>query len=95
MDFSFSDEQRMFRDTLRDFVQKQIIPVARDWEHSGRYPTEIVSTMRELGLFGLAVPEKYGGLGADTVSFVLAFDEISRGWSGSRPCRAPSWWSRR
>lgn len=82
MDFSFSDEQRMFRDTLRDFVQKQIIPVARDWEHSGRYPTEIVSTMRELGLFGLAVPEKYGGLGADTVSFVLAFDEISRGWMG-------------
>lgn len=82
MDFSFSDEQRLFRDTLRDFVQKQIIPVARDWEQAGRYPSEIVATMRELGLFGLAVPQEYGGLGADTVSFVLTFDEISRGWMG-------------
>ncbi|OZM70445.1 acyl-CoA dehydrogenase [Amycolatopsis antarctica] len=82
MDFSFNDEQRMFRQTLRDFVEKDIIPVARDWEHSGRYPTEIVETMGELGLFGLAIPEEYGGLGADTVSFVLTFEEISRGWMG-------------
>jgi alkylation response protein AidB-like acyl-CoA dehydrogenase len=82
MDFSFNDEQRMFRQTMRDFVDKQIIPVARDWEQSGRYPTEIVATMRELGLFGLAVPEEYGGLGADAVSFVLTFEELSRGWMG-------------
>ncbi|MFC4002953.1 acyl-CoA dehydrogenase family protein [Prauserella oleivorans] len=82
MDFSFNDEQRLFRETLRDFVDKEIIPVARDWEQSGRYPTEIVATMRELGLFGLAVPQEYGGLGADTVSFVLTFEEISRGWMG-------------
>ncbi|PXY35816.1 acyl-CoA dehydrogenase family protein [Prauserella flavalba] len=82
MDFSFNDEQRLFRDTLRDFVDKEIIPVARDWEQSGRYPTEIVATMRQLGLFGLAVPQSYGGLGADTVSFVLTFEELSRGWMG-------------
>lgn len=82
MDFSFNDEQQLFRDTLRDFVDKQIVPVARDWEQSGRYPDEIVATMRELGLFGLAIPESYGGLGADTVSFVLTFEEISRGWMG-------------
>jgi alkylation response protein AidB-like acyl-CoA dehydrogenase len=82
MDFRLNDEQRLFRDTLRDFVDKEIVPVARDWEQSGRYPTEIVEGMKQLGLFGLAVPEQYGGLGADTVSFALAFEEISRGWMG-------------
>ncbi|TWG07833.1 acyl-CoA dehydrogenase family protein [Saccharopolyspora dendranthemae] len=82
MDFKLNDEQRLFRDTLHDFVDREIVPVARDWEHSGRYPTEIVEGMKQLGLFGLAVPEEHGGLGADTVSFALAFEEISRGWMG-------------
>lgn len=82
MDFQLSDEQRLFRDTLRSFVDREIIPVARDWEHSGRYPTEIVEGMRKLGLFGLLVPEEYGGMEADTVSFALTFEEISRGWMG-------------
>jgi alkylation response protein AidB-like acyl-CoA dehydrogenase len=82
MDFRLSDEQRLFRDTLRSFVDREIVPVARDWEHEGRYPTEIVESMRGLGLFGLAVPEAYGGLEADTVSFALTFEEISRGWMG-------------
>jgi alkylation response protein AidB-like acyl-CoA dehydrogenase len=82
MDFRLSDEQRLFRDTLRSFVDREIVPVARDWEHEGRYPTEIVEGMRGLGLFGLAVPEAYGGLEADTVSFALTFEEISRGWMG-------------
>ena len=82
MDFQLSDEQRLYRDTLRDFVDREIVPVARDWEHSGRYPTEIVESMRKLGLFGLAIPEEYGGLAADTVSFALTFEEISRGWMG-------------
>jgi alkylation response protein AidB-like acyl-CoA dehydrogenase len=82
MDFRLNDEQRLFRDTLRSFVDKEIVPVARDWEQSGRYPTEIVESMKAMGLFGLAVPESYGGLAADTVSFALAFEEISRGWMG-------------
>ncbi|MCD2196067.1 acyl-CoA dehydrogenase family protein [Actinomycetospora endophytica] len=82
MDFQLSDEQRLYRDSLRDFVDREIIPVARDWEHSGRYPTEIVESMKKLGLFGLAIPEEYGGLAADTVSFALTFEEISRGWMG-------------
>jgi alkylation response protein AidB-like acyl-CoA dehydrogenase len=82
MDFRLTDEQRLYRDTLREFVDREIVPVARDWEHEGRYPTEIVEGMRKLGLFGLAVPEAYGGLGADTVSFALTFEEISRGWMG-------------
>ncbi len=82
MDFTLSDEQRLYRDSLRDFVDREIVPVARDWERSGRYPTEIVESMRKLGLFGLAIPEQYGGLEVDTVSFALTFEEISRGWMG-------------
>ncbi|SEF68500.1 Acyl-CoA dehydrogenase [Thermomonospora echinospora] len=82
MDFSLTAEQQLFRDTLRDFVNKEIRPVAQEWEASGRYPTEIVDGMRELGLFGLTVPEEYGGLGVDMVSFALVFEEISKGWMG-------------
>ncbi|MEU4233681.1 acyl-CoA dehydrogenase family protein [Nonomuraea sp. NPDC026600] len=82
MDFELSDEQRAFRETLRAFVDKEIMPVAIEWEHSGRYPTEIVDKMKAMGLFGLTVPEEYGGLGADMVSFALVFEEIARGWMG-------------
>ncbi|MEO3783798.1 acyl-CoA dehydrogenase family protein [Actinocorallia sp. B10E7] len=82
MDFSLTEEQKLFRDTLRDFVNKEIRPVAQEWEASGRYPTEIVDGMKEMGLFGLTVPEEYGGLGVDMVSFALVFEEISKGWMG-------------
>ncbi len=82
MDFQFTDEQRAFRTVMRDFVDRDIIPVARDWEHTGRYPTEIVATMAELGLFGMTVPEEYGGLSLDPVSFAIVFEEIARGWMG-------------
>ncbi|SNY66736.1 acyl-CoA dehydrogenase family protein [Paractinoplanes atraurantiacus] len=82
MDFDLSEEQRLFRDVLRDFVDREIRPVAREWEASGRYPAEIVATMAEMGLFGLTVPEEYGGLGADMISFALVFEEIARGWMG-------------
>lgn len=82
MNFELSDEQRLFRDTVREFVAKEITPVARDWEHSGRYPAEIIETMKSLGLFGLTIPEQYGGQGADMVSFAIVFEEISKGWMG-------------
>jgi alkylation response protein AidB-like acyl-CoA dehydrogenase len=82
MDFELSDEQRMFRDTLRTFVDKEIRPVAREWEAADRYPTEIVDTMRRMGLFGLTVPAEYGGLDVDMVSFALVFEEVSKGWMG-------------
>ena len=82
MDFELTDEQRQFRDALRAFVDREIRPVAREWEATGRYPAEIVATMRQMGLFGLTVPEEYGGLGADMVSFALVFEEIAKGWMG-------------
>jgi alkylation response protein AidB-like acyl-CoA dehydrogenase len=82
MDFELSDEQRLLRDTLRAFVDEQIRPVAREWEAAERYPDELVATMRQMGLFGLMVPEEYGGMAADMVSLALVFEEISRGWMG-------------
>jgi len=82
VDFQLNEDQREFRAVLRAFVDKEIVPVARDWEHAGRYPTEIVEGFKQLGLFGITVPESYGGLDLDPVSFALVFEEISRGWMG-------------
>jgi len=82
VDFTLSGDQEQFRSMLRDFVDGEIVPVAREWEHSGRYPTEIVDQMKQLGLFGLMIPEEYGGAAADFVSFTLMFEEIARGWMG-------------
>jgi len=83
VDFELTDEQRLFRQTLREFADKEIVPVASEWERTGRYPAEIVRRLQELGLFGLNVPEEYGGLGADRVSYALAFEEIARAWLGA------------
>ncbi|MPY94801.1 MAG: acyl-CoA dehydrogenase [Acidimicrobiia bacterium] len=82
MDFELSETEAAFRDTLRRFVERDIMPVAREWEHSGRYPTEIVAGMRDLGLFGITIPEEHGGLGLGLVSLAIVFEEISRGWMG-------------
>ncbi|GAA3949467.1 acyl-CoA dehydrogenase family protein [Gordonia caeni] len=82
MDFTFSPEQQDFRAALRALVDREIRPVANEWEHSGRYPTEIVAKMREMGLFGITTPEEYGGLDLDMVSFTLVYEEIARGWMG-------------
>ena len=82
MDFELTDEQQMFQDVLRSFVNEHIKPVAREYEREGRYPTEIVARMAEMGLFGITVPDDFGGLGLDTVSMSLVFEEISKGWMG-------------
>ncbi|RCG29460.1 acyl-CoA dehydrogenase [Sphaerisporangium album] len=82
MDFELNEEQRLFQRTMRQFVDKEIVPVASDWEREGRYPAEIVEGFARLGLFGVTVPERYGGLDLDRVSFALVFEEISRGWMG-------------
>ncbi|MGW0004390.1 acyl-CoA dehydrogenase family protein [Nocardia grenadensis] len=82
MDFSFTEDQQAFRAALRQLVDKEIIPVANEWERSGRYPTEIVARLREMGLFGITTPEEYGGLELDMVSFTLVYEELARGWMG-------------
>lgn len=82
MDFTFNEQQRDFRSTLRSFVEKEIVPVASEYERSGRYPTGIVDQMKAMGLFGITTPEQYGGLDLDKVSFTLVYEELARGWMG-------------
>jgi alkylation response protein AidB-like acyl-CoA dehydrogenase len=67
-------------ETVRKFVQRDVIPVASDLEHADAYPDEIVATMRELGLFGITIPEAYGGLGLDLLTYVGVIEELSYGW---------------
>ncbi len=66
--------------TVRKFVDKEIIPRAQELEHSDTYPQEIVDGMKEMGLFGLMIPEEYGGLGESLLTYVLVVEEIARGW---------------
>jgi alkylation response protein AidB-like acyl-CoA dehydrogenase len=66
--------------TVRDFVAKEIIPVATKLEHRDEYPAQIVEGMKQIGLFGLTIPEDYGGLGASLLIYALAVEEIARGW---------------
>jgi len=82
MDFELNEEQEMFRDVLRQFVNTDIKPVTREMEQSGQYPHDIVAKMAAMGLFGITVSAEYGGLDLDTVSMSLVFEEISMGWMG-------------
>ena len=82
MNFELSEEQAALRDLMRDFARKTIAPVAREWELAGRYPEEIVEEMKAMGLFGMLVPEQYGGIAIDAVSYAVVFEEISKAWMG-------------
>ena len=82
MDFELNEDQRDFQRTMREFVDKEIKPVASEMERSGEYPTEIVDKLKDMGLFGMTIPEEYGGLDLDAVSFAIVFEEIARGWMG-------------
>jgi alkylation response protein AidB-like acyl-CoA dehydrogenase len=66
--------------TVRDFTNREIIPVATELEHRDEYPAQIVEGMRKLDLFGLTIPEAYGGLGASLLIYALTVGEIARGW---------------
>jgi butyryl-CoA dehydrogenase len=78
MDFALTKEQQMLQQMIRDFAQKEIEPVASENEKAGRFPEEIVARLGELGIMGMTVPKEYGGSGADTVSYTIAIEEISR-----------------
>jgi alkylation response protein AidB-like acyl-CoA dehydrogenase len=75
-----TDVQRDILATVRDFVDKEIIPHAQRLEHADEYPADIVDGMREMGLFGLTIDEEYGGLGASLLTYALVVEELSRGW---------------
>jgi alkylation response protein AidB-like acyl-CoA dehydrogenase len=73
-------EQEEILRTLREFVDRDVLPVASDLDHADEFPADLVDTMRELGLFGVTIPEEYGGLGLDLTTYALIIKELSRGW---------------
>jgi alkylation response protein AidB-like acyl-CoA dehydrogenase len=75
-----TDDQIEILKAVRGFVEAKILPVATELEHRDEYPTEIVEGLKELGLFGLTIPEEYGGLGESLLTYALAVEEIARGW---------------
>src|SRR5579864_2567905 len=77
MDLELSPEQRMIRDTAREFAAREVAPKAAELDKSGRWPAEIVAKMGELGLLGVAIPEEHGGAGMDNLCYALAMEEVS------------------
>src|SRR5271168_3995266 len=67
-------------ETVRCFVQREVIPVASELERSDTFPEKIVEQMRALGLFGVTIPEEYGGLGLDLLTYVMVIEELAYGW---------------
>jgi alkylation response protein AidB-like acyl-CoA dehydrogenase len=75
-----TDEQKAIIEMVRQFVDEQIIPNAEHYDGKDEYPEPIVEHMKELGLFGITIPEEYGGLGLDLTTYVMVVEELSRGW---------------
>ncbi len=75
-----TDEQKAITEMVRQFADEQILPNAEHFDHEDEFPTEIVEQMKELGLFGVTIPEQYGGMGLDLTTYVMIVEELSRGW---------------
>src|SRR2546427_7371684 len=85
-----TDEQRAITEMVRQFVDEQIIPNAEEYDHEDKFPGPIVEQMKELGLFGVTIPEEYGGMGLDLTTYAMIVEELSRGWiSISRVIKNP------
>jgi short-chain 2-methylacyl-CoA dehydrogenase len=78
VDFDLTDEQRLLRDTVRDFARQEVAPVAEELDRTKSFPYELVAKMGGLGLMGIPFPEEYGGGGADTLAYALAVEELTR-----------------
>lgn len=78
MNFDLSDEHNMIRETVRDFAEREIKPVARELDEREEFSYTLTKRMGELGLFGMYVPEEYGGQGMDTLSYIIAVEELAR-----------------
>jgi len=77
---SRTPEQEEILQTVRRFVEREVLPAASSFEHADTYPTPLVERMRELGLFGATIPAQYGGLGLDVSTYAMIVEELSRGW---------------
>jgi alkylation response protein AidB-like acyl-CoA dehydrogenase len=78
LNFDLTQEQQLVRDTVREFAVSRIAPVAAELDREHRFPYELVAELAELGLMGMTVPEEYGGAGADTISYAIAVEELTR-----------------
>ena len=78
MNYELSDEQELVRQTVRDFAVSRVAPVAEELDREERFPYELVGELAELGLMGMPIPEEYGGAGADTLSYAIAIEELTR-----------------
>lgn len=76
--YPLNNEQKMLRDAARDFAQKEISPIAAEFDESGEFPHATIKKMGELGFMGIEVPEQYGGAGMDALSYILALEEICK-----------------
>ena len=89
------DEQKAIIEMVRQFADEQILPNAEHYDHEDEFPEPIVEQMKELGLFGVTIPEEYGGMGLDLTTYVMIVEELSRGWisisgSSTRTSSAPT-----
>jgi alkylation response protein AidB-like acyl-CoA dehydrogenase len=75
-----TDEQRAITEMVRQFVDEQVIPIAEEHDHEDKFPAAVVEQMKELGLFGVTLPEEYGGMGLDLTTYAMIVEELSRGW---------------
>lgn len=78
MNFDLSPEQELIRNTVRDFAEREIKPVAQELDEKGEFSYDLTKKMGELGLFGMNIPESYGGQGLDTLSYIIAVEELAR-----------------
>src|SRR5436190_18580431 len=79
MEIELTEEQRLLRETCREFAERELKPNAKRWDREHKYPPDAVKKAFELGLSGVAVPSEWGGAGMDNVAYALAIEEISRG----------------
>lgn len=78
MDFELSEEHKLIRETVREFAEREIRPIAKELDEKGEFSYHLTRRMGELGLFGMYLPEKYGGQGLDTLAYIIAVEEIAR-----------------
>ncbi|MCK5331488.1 MAG: acyl-CoA dehydrogenase family protein, partial [Candidatus Marinimicrobia bacterium] len=78
MDFNYSEEQLLIKQTTHDFAEEHLAPGVMERDEKAEFPTEQIKMMAELGFLGMMVPEKWNGAGIDTISYVIAVEEIAR-----------------
>jgi alkylation response protein AidB-like acyl-CoA dehydrogenase len=78
LSFTLSDEHELLRQTVRDFAESEVAPVAEEMDSKGTFPYDIVKGMADLGIMGITIPEEYGGAGSDTLAYAIAVEELGR-----------------